>query len=267
MSTHSSRWTEHETNCSKVCLLNNDQQDHRVQVCTEPQKTVIHDRNFLSRVITGDESWLYDNEPKAKQMSSQWKTPSSPQPKKKMRQVCSNIKSLLIILFDILGIVHNEFVPPGQTVNGKFHWEILRLGENVRCKWPQMSKIGDCSLHSGNVPAHTSLVVREFLTKNNMTTVPHPAYSSDLAPWDFYLFPKMKIWLKGQCFVSIEEIQAELQQVLNTLTQADINECFQKWQNRWDRCIQAQGAYFEGDSGNKDLNYSCYYHQILINFG
>ena len=39
-----------------VHLLNNDQQDHRIQVCTEPQKAFSHDPNFLSRVITGDES-------------------------------------------------------------------------------------------------------------------------------------------------------------------------------------------------------------------
>ena len=60
----------------------------------------------------------------------------------------------------------------------------------------------------------------------------------------------MKIWLKGQCFVSIEEIQAELQQVLNMLMQADFSECYQKWQNRLDHCIQAQGDYFKGDGGN-----------------
>jgi hypothetical protein len=56
--------------------------------------------------------------------------------------------------------------------------------------------------------------------------------------------------LKGWRFVSIEEIQAESQQVLNTRTPEDFNERFQKWQNGWDRCIQAQGDYFKGDSGN-----------------
>jgi hypothetical protein len=59
----------------------------------------------------------------------------------------------------------------------------------------------------------------------------------------------MKLWLKGWCFVSIEDIQAELQQVLNTLTPTDF-ECFQKWQNRWNCCIRAQGDYFEGDGEN-----------------
>jgi len=113
-----------------------------------------------------------------------------------------------------------------------------------------MWKNGDWLLHRDNAPAHTSLVVREFPTKNNMTTVPHPAYSPHLAPCDFYVFPKMKLRLKGRRFISTEEIQAESQHALNTLTPADFSECFQKWQNRWDRCIQAQGDYFESDGGN-----------------
>jgi len=93
-----------------------------------------------------------------------------------------------------------------------------------------MWKNRDWLLHHDNAPAHISLIVREFLTKNNMTNVPHLAYSPDLAPCVFYMFPKMKLWLKGQRFISIEEIQAESQQVLNTLTLADFNECFQKLQ-------------------------------------
>ena len=120
----------------------------------------------------------------------------------------------------------------------------------MRPKRPEMWKNRDWLLHNDNAPAHTSLVVREFLTKNNMTTVPHPAYSADLAPCDFYVFPKMKLWLKGRQIISNEEMQAESQQALNTLRPADFNECFQKWQNRWDRCILSQSHYFKGDGGN-----------------
>jgi len=139
---------------------------------------------------------------------------------------------LTIFFFKFEQIVQKEFVPSGQIVNGKFYCEILRrLRENVRCKWPEMSKNADWLLHHDNAPAHASLDVREFLTNNNMTTVPHLAYSPDLAPCDFYVFPKMKLRVKGQHFVSIEEIQAQSQQVLNTLTPADFNDCFQKWQN------------------------------------
>ena len=147
--------------------------------------------------------------------------------------------------------MHKESVPPSQTVNGKFYCEVLRrMRENVRCKRPQMQKNGDWLLHHDNAPAHTSLVLREFLTKNNMTTLPQSAHLPDLAPRNFYMFPKMKPWLKRRSLISIEEIQAESQQVLNTLMAADFNERIQKWQNRWDRCIQARRDPFEGGGGN-----------------
>jgi len=87
------------------CMLSNDHQDRQVQVCTKLQKAVRHDPNFLSRVITGDESWLYDYGLETKQQSPQWKTSSSPRPKKG-HQVRCNTKSTMIIFFDIQGIVH-----------------------------------------------------------------------------------------------------------------------------------------------------------------
>ena len=44
----------------------------------------------------------------------------------------SNVKTMLIVFFDVRGIVHWEFVPPGQTVNQEFYLEVLRrLRENV----------------------------------------------------------------------------------------------------------------------------------------
>jgi len=95
-----------------LCLLNNDQGDHRVQVCTELQKAVKHDPNFLSRVIAGDESSLYNYDLETMEQSSQWKTLSSPRPKK-VRQFRNNKSMLIIFFFYIRGLVHKKFVPSG----------------------------------------------------------------------------------------------------------------------------------------------------------
>lgn len=94
---------------------------------------------------------------------------------------------------------------------------------------------------------HTAYIVQEFLAKNKMAVVPLPPYSPDLAPCDFFLFPRMKIKLMGRRFDTVEEIQAETQMILNTLTKKDFQDAFQKWQKRWDRCVRSQGGYFEGD--------------------
>jgi hypothetical protein len=90
-------------------------------------------------------------------------------------------------------------------------------------------------LHHDEAPSHTSLSTREFLTKNN----PHPPY--------FSLFPPLKIKLKGCHVYTIEVMDAESQAEMNTLKGRDFQDAFKKWQKRWQRCIGAEGDYFEGD--------------------
>ena len=124
-------------------LLNNDQWDHRVHVGTKVQEAVGQCPNFLSRLITGDESWVHGYDRETKQQSMQWETKSSTRPKK-AGQVRSTFKSMLISFVDIRGIVRREFVPTAQTVNGKFHCEVLRrLRENMRRKCLEMWKNGN----------------------------------------------------------------------------------------------------------------------------
>jgi histone-lysine N-methyltransferase SETMAR len=155
-------------------LLSDDQKALHVSVCRELKQQARDDPNFISNITTGDETWVYGYDPETKQQLSQWKSPNSPQPKK-VRQVRSNVKSILIIFFDIQGIVHKEFVPPGQTVNVKFYCEVLKqLREGIRRKHPDKWKKNNWFLHYDNAPAHTSLVVRQFLTSKNVTVIPHP---------------------------------------------------------------------------------------------
>jgi hypothetical protein len=59
----------------------------------------------------------------------------------------------------------------------------------------------------------------------------------------------MKLKLKGRRFDTIEEIQAESQRVLDTMTENYFQVAFQKWRRRWDRYLHAGGNYFEGDGG------------------
>ena len=59
-------------------LLTAEQKDNRVSICTDLRERAQNDPNFMSSVITGDESWVYGYDPETKQMSSQWKTASSP---------------------------------------------------------------------------------------------------------------------------------------------------------------------------------------------
>jgi hypothetical protein len=74
-----------------------------------------------------------------------------------------------------------------------------------------------------------------------MTVVPHPPY--------FRLFPRLQIKFKGRHFTKIEVIEAESQAVLNTFTEHDVQDAFKKCQKRRERCVRAEGGYFENDGG------------------
>jgi len=58
----------------------------------------------------------------------------------------------------------------------------------------------------------------------------------------------MKLQQKGHRFDRVEEIQQESPNVLGMLREQDFQHAFQQWQRRWDRCVAAQGNYFEGDA-------------------
>jgi hypothetical protein len=62
-------------------------------------------------------------------------------------------------------------------------------------------------LHHNNAPCHAALSVREILAKYSIPMVPHPPYSPDLAPCNFFLFPRLKSTLKGKGFQDVTEIQ------------------------------------------------------------
>ena len=73
-------------------------------------------------------------------------------------------------------------------------------------------------------------------------TVPHPPYSSDLAPCDFWLFPK----LRGYRYETIEMKEA-MMKVIDLLTQEDFHGTFQKLLERYNKYIASRGDHFKGD--------------------
>ena len=72
-------------------------------------------------------------------------------------------------------------------------------------------------------------------------TVHQPHYSPDLAPCDFWLFPK----LKGYRYETIEQMKEAVTKVIDMLTQEDFYGVFQKLFERYNRCFSAGGDYFE----------------------
>jgi histone-lysine N-methyltransferase SETMAR len=76
--------------------------------------------------------------------------------------------------------------------------------------------------HQNNAPAHKSVLAMGKLRDLHYELLEHPTYSPDLAPSDFFLFPKLKLFLAGQRFSSSQEaiaaVEGFLQILLRTTT-------------------------------------------------
>ena len=150
--------------------------------------------------------------------------------------------------FDVHEIVDAEFLPQGQTINQQVYKNILRhLMRSVREKRRELWETRSWLLHHDNAPAHNALGIREFFAKNNIAVLEQPPYCPDLAPCDFFLFPKLKEVIKGTRFQDSEAIKTALTRELRAITEESFQECVEAWQRRLEKCIQAQGDYFEGD--------------------
>ncbi|KAJ8962733.1 hypothetical protein NQ318_001131 [Aromia moschata] len=55
------------------------------------------------------------------------------------------------------------------------------------------------------------------------------------------------VTLKGTRFESVEAVKAKATEVLNQLTEADFQHCFEQWKSRMERCRDCQGEYIEGE--------------------
>ena len=151
--------------------------------------------------------------------------------------------SFFFFFFDSTGMIYIHWVPTGQTVNKEYYVEVLReFRKRFRRKRPALFKSDQWHFHQDNAPVHNSILLTDYSTKMGIKTLPHPPYSPDLAPCDFYLFPK----LRGSSYETIEEIKEAVRKVIDTLTQEDFHETFQKLLERYIKCIAGGGDYFEG---------------------
>ena len=94
------------------------------------------------------------------------------------------------------GAIHREFVPEGQKVNAEFYVGVLdQLLERIRRVRMAKFQSSEWLLFLDNAPYHNAAIVKKFLENRNVAVLHHPPYSPDLAPADYFLFPKFKFLL------------------------------------------------------------------------
>ena len=133
-----------------------------MQVCQDILEQLQTEPNLLKRVVTGDESWIFEYDPLTKQQSLEWKSALSPRPKK-ARVFKSKTKVMLIAFFDVRGFVHAESLPQGQTINQHVYKNSLRrLMRSVREKRRELLETRSWLLHHDKLTMLQLIMPWEF---------------------------------------------------------------------------------------------------------
>ena len=105
-------------------MLSECQKTQRVESCRRfVQRFEREGEDFLSRIVTADETWISLYEPESKEQSTMWKTPGSTSPKN-FKVSRSTKKQMFIMFFDIQGVILSQAVPQGQTVTANYYSKI-----------------------------------------------------------------------------------------------------------------------------------------------
>ena len=211
-------------------LLSDEQKAARVKCSEAFLRKIRTELEVLRQIITMDESTVAFHTPETKQQSKQWLLRGTPGPLK-ARVHASRRKQMVMAFFDFRGMIYQLYVPENTKVNGEYVRDILRkFLRNLNLRRPELSEV-EWFLPWDNAPVHTAKVVQEFLTKKNIKTIDHPPYSPDLAPADYFLFPRVKSELSGQT-IGDRTVKTDCERVVGGIPPEDFRRAFDKWIER-----------------------------------
>lgn len=200
---------------------------------------------FLSHIVTGDETWVSYSTPECKRQSMEWHHSHSPSKPRKFKRTLSTRKILATVFWDKFGPLLIEFLPQGTTINADRYCETLKqLRRAIQNRRRGLLSVGVVFLHD-NARPHVARKTKELLERFQWEVIDHPPYSPDLAPSDFHLFAKLKMFLAGRHFATDEELKDAVTKFLYELAADEYDEGIQKLVPRYDKCLNIGGDYVE----------------------
>lgn len=234
-------------------MLTAEQKEQRVSFCQEFLRKFNDgaSANFRN-IVTGDEAWFHQFDPLTKSQSMVW-SPKGAAPPQKAKRVRSAGKTMFAIFFSQQGVMASVPLDQGSTVTSAWYVNtcLPAVFEGI-LQGRQKGQLRRHFLHHDNAPAHTAQNTVQFLEESGIKLTGAPAYSPDLAPCDFWLFPKIKQPLRGKLFATRQELIDAVNQQLSQLSLDDFRQCFDDWLLRLRKCIQIGGDYVERSRGAGD---------------
>jgi hypothetical protein len=192
---------------------------------------------------TGDESWFFYYMPHQKF----WIPPDVDAPEVS-RQLIATPKLMVTIFWAISRIyVINYFSPWSSFDAAYFVDHILNSFETPPAVLLAKRNKKSFVIHRANSPIHKSRSSMAKISNRPVHFAPHPLYSQDLAPSNFFLFDHLKSMMIEQEFDSPEDLIAWIEATFERISKQVIQYVFEDWIERVERCIAHEDSYFSED--------------------
>lgn len=216
--------------------LTQSQLDRRIDDCYTLLTLHGGDR-WLDRLITGDEKWvLYDNHHRRAQWVGEGETPQDvPKPDLHPKKV------MLSVWWGVDGPIYWELLPEGETITGEGYVKQLR---NLK-KEVDRSALKDKKVYyqHDNARPHVAKPVKQELEKYGWMILPHPPYSPDVAPSDYWLFSDLTHALRERTFTTRGSLEAAIKQYFDSRPAGFYKEGIHKFTERWRYIVDHDGSY------------------------
>lgn len=202
--------------------------------------------DFLSQLVTGDETWMAYVTPESKQQSMEWRHSISPR-KVKFKQTISARKIMCTVFWDRKGVLLVDFLPRGDKINSTTYCETLRkLRRAIQNKRRGMLTKGVILLHD-NARPHVANRTQDLIRVFGWEQLDHPPYSPDLAPSDYHvMFLHLKKHLGGERHDDDDdEVKTAVLEWLSRQAAEFYDDGIQNLIGRYNKCLNIGGNYVE----------------------
>lgn len=219
---------------------------NRINICQQLLGMYQRD-DFLNRIITVDESWIYWDNVGHGKLNRSWRGSGDEPTFATRHSSMTTRKHMITVFWDSKGVLLMNVLPVKTSFNSDYYCNLLdKLKQAVQSQRRRLIDGGFHNIHflHDNARPHKSIQSTQKLNSLGFTIIPHPPYSPDISPSDYYLFSPLKSALHGRNFENQDEIQASIQEWINQKPRDFFRKAFSDLPYRWQKIIDNQGNYF-----------------------
>jgi transposase len=227
------RWVPH--------TLNADQKNERMSLSSQLLAILQQEQQIeFERVLTGDESWFFLYYPP----DSAWAVSRDALPER-VKQTIDTEKCLISVFWSVNAIHSLVDVPKGMKYNTTFFYDTVMPGIiGDITSHSRRKTLKNFFLHMDNATPHNSKQSQECIQASRAQRLPHPAYSPDLAPSDFFLFGYLKEKLTDFPCATREQLKIAIIEIFSGIDREILLSVFHSWMKRLKWVIKHGGEYY-----------------------